>query len=225
MLILYVSRIDLHQEVTGLHVIAGLDRHFRDQAGGLRLHFDHVDRLDYAGRLGVHDDVAALCGCGVDRRVHYFFLARAGEQNERGERQHLTIHGWLLTGAILVLQFAPDEGFELGLRDAIIVTGGNERRARLVQRGLRCEQVEQRRCAEGISLLLHSQILFGGFDRGLLNLDTALGELERTEVLRQVLLGGEARVAKLSLRVVLRYAGAHDGIFARKLVEQREVQR
>src|SRR5213076_383175 len=85
-------------------------------------------------------------------------------------------------------QVAADDRFDLSTRDSIVLTGLNQRGAGLVERGLRCEQVEQRRSAKSIPLLLYAKVFLSGSDRGLLNDDPFFRRMQPTELLNQVLL-------------------------------------
>src|SRR3954447_12134635 len=94
-------------------------------------------------------------------------------------------------------QVAADDRFDLSTRDSIVLTGLNQRGAGLVERGLRGEQVKQRRSAQRIPLLLHAKVLLSGSDRSQLNDDPFFRRMQRTELLNQALLRREARVAQL----------------------------
>jgi len=86
-LVLDVARIDLHEEGARLHEVSRLDRHLRDEARCLGLHFDDIDRLDGAGGLGVDDDRAPRNDRGLHEwRFVPIAAARGGTENS-GERQ------------------------------------------------------------------------------------------------------------------------------------------
>ena len=101
----------------------------------------------------------------------------------------------------------------------------NERRTGLVQRDLRVEDVEERRRAQLVPALLHAKVFLRCLDRRKLDLHTLLGAAERAHVLRQLLLGEEARVTELRFRVVFGDARPNDRFLARALVEERKLKR
>ncbi len=73
-LVLHVAGVDLDDEVPDSHGRSRLDRHARDQAAGLGLHLDDVDRFHDAVGLRVDDDIAARDrgrrnGTGARRRA------------------------------------------------------------------------------------------------------------------------------------------------------------
>ena len=78
----------------------------------------------------------------------------------------------------------------------------DELRPRLIQRGLGREDVEQGGGADRVPLLLNAQVLLGGHDRLLLDLDLLLQRLQSRDVLDDVLLRRELRVAKRGPGVV-----------------------
>ena len=93
-LVLHVTRVELHDEIPGAHERAGLDGHLDHLAGGARLDLDDVDRFDHAGGLGRHDDRATLDGRGLDGE-RLLLLAGAGEREagEDEEREGVADHG------------------------------------------------------------------------------------------------------------------------------------
>jgi hypothetical protein len=96
-LVLHVARIELDDEVARPDERAGLDRHLDDLSRRAGLHLDDVDRLDDAGRLGLHDDRAALDGRGADGERRLLLAGtvdRQGDERDEGkERQELAGHG------------------------------------------------------------------------------------------------------------------------------------
>ena len=122
------------------------------------------------------------------------------------------------------LQVLPGQGLDLGLRNARIEPRLDERRARLVERDLRAEHVEERGRPQLVASLLDAKIFFRGSDGRDLNLHTLFGAAERAQILRELLLRRQPRVAELRLRDVLGDPGANDLLFARALVEEGEVQ-
>src|SRR5688500_10193163 len=116
------------------------------------------------------------------------------------------------------------QGFYLCLGHASIEPCLNEGAARLVQRELRVQHVKERRRAERVAALLYTEVFLGGLDRGQLDLHALLGGAERAEVLGELLLRGEPRVAEVRLRVVLSDARPNDLLFASPLIEEREAE-
>src|SRR5207342_3462919 len=113
---------------------------------------------------------------------------------------------------------------DLGLGDTRVEPRLNERGARLVQRDLRAQHVEKCRGAKLVATLLHAKVFLRGLDRRQLDLYALLCAAERAQVLCELLLSKQPRVAKLRLGDFLSHARANDLLFARALVEEGEVQ-
>ena len=94
------------------------------------------------------------------------------------------------------------ERLELRACDAEVLPCLDERGARPVQRGLRCEHVEQRGRTECVALLLYAKVFLCGVDAGLLNDDALLRGTDGAELLYERLLCGEAGIPKSRIREI-----------------------
>src|SRR5690606_22824881 len=120
---------------------------------------------------------------------------------------------------VCLLQVAADEGLDLRLGRAGIQASLDEVAAGLVERGLRIQDVEQRRGAERVALLLHAEVFLAGGDAGELDLDAHLGGAEGADLLDELLARIEAGVAQLGLGVLDGHAGREVLLLAVEAVE------
>ena len=82
--VLDVARVDLDDQVTGIHVRAGFDGHLGDDSGGFGLHLDDGDRLDHPVCRCVDDDVATSHSGGLDGgRLKLFRTGCRGDEQRR----------------------------------------------------------------------------------------------------------------------------------------------
>src|SRR5512144_212325 len=99
-------------------------------------------------------------------------------------------------------QIASDGGLDLRAGVAIVQSRLDQRLARLHERRLRVQHVEQCRRAEVVSLLLHTQVFLTRLYVDLLHAHRLFRVAERGEVRDDVLLRGEPRVLQLRLGVL-----------------------
>jgi glycine/D-amino acid oxidase-like deaminating enzyme len=98
--------------------------------------------------------------------------------------------------ALTTEPLTPEQLLQLRLCDTHLVAGIYEIEARTVELRLRGEQLELSGRAELVPLLLNAQVFLCGFERSLLDRNACLCEAQCAEVLGQLLLGEQLRVAQ-----------------------------
>ena len=92
-LVLHVARIDLHEQLSGLHHRADFNRDLGDLTRGLRFHFDHVDRLDRASRLSVDHDGPTIDHDVTDLRCGVLLRRATGDERAAYGRSDQCLRG------------------------------------------------------------------------------------------------------------------------------------
>ncbi len=82
-----VTRVELNEEIVGLHHRSRLHRHRDDLSRGFRLYFDDIYRLDHSGSLRRDHNRLAAYRLQWNRQC-IVFLFRAGKGGQPGQREY-----------------------------------------------------------------------------------------------------------------------------------------